>query len=166
MSIRVEVTSSYLSAFSDDVLPKEKFPGVIEVIKLYSKPTSDKAPQLVGAISEQVARLGRLRVLIGEPFAIENAVEPKSYLLDLSTLAGPLHKILEASSNHPIFGKHKARASIATLTGASLKQTEENNEILKIERTALGVVGNAVKHTRSAYGSDCYDFVFEHSQRL
>jgi GntR family transcriptional regulator len=77
---RIEAPGSTLSGFSDDALRRGEKPGVIWMFKNYASPTEDEAQALEITPATKVARLGRVRLLGGEPLAIEHAVVPARFL--------------------------------------------------------------------------------------
>ncbi|MEM0929329.1 MAG: GntR family transcriptional regulator [Pseudomonadota bacterium] len=156
---RIEAPSSFLSSFTDDALARGDKPSVVWIIKAYAHPTKEEAEQLNIPTSADVARLGRVRYANDQPLAIENAVVPKRFLPDLSVIKDSLYDALAGRGCRPVTGRQRVRASLATPTEAGLLQTEEDSEILRIERTTFTADGSTVEFTRSAYRGDRYEFV-------
>lgn len=159
VSPRIQAPSSFLSSFTDDALTRGDEPDVVWIVKSYSTPTADEAGELEINTSDEVARLGRVRIANGEPLAIENAVVPRKYLPSLDALGNSLYEALAALGHRPVRGRQKIRASLATPTEAALLQMDESSAVLRIERTTYSVKGEIIEFTRSAYRGDRYDFV-------
>lgn len=158
---RIEAPSSFLSSFTDDALGRGDEPEVVWIFKNFSNPTAEEAEQLDISITDEVARLGRVRLSNGEPLAIENAVIPKKFLPSFDELDQSLYEALSELGHRPVRGRQRIRASLATPTEAGLLQVEERSEVLRIERTTYTANGDVVEFTRSAYRGDRYDFVSE-----
>lgn len=161
VSPRIEAPSSFLSSFTDDAVGRGDEPEVMWIFKSYANPTAEEAGQLNIALTEKVARLGRVRLSNGEPLAIENAVVPKRFLPSFVLLDKSLYAALSELGHRPVRGRQKIRASLATPTEAGLLQVDERSEVLRIERTTFTAKGEIVEFTRSAYRGDRYDFVSE-----
>ena len=159
VSPRIEAPSSFLSSFTDDAIGRGDEPEVVWIFKTYSNPTAGEATHLQIPVTDEVARLGRVRLSNGEPLAIENAVIPKSFLPSFDLLDQSLYKALAKLGHRPVKGRQRIRASLATPTEAGLLQVDERSAVLRIERTTLTANGEIVEFTRSAYRGDRYDFV-------
>jgi GntR family transcriptional regulator len=156
---RIEAQGSTLSGFSDDALRRGERPGVIWMFKNYASPTEDEAQALEIAQTTKVARLGRVRLLGGEPLAIEHAVVPARFLPVLEQIGDSLYAVLGMGGFRPITGRQRIRASLATPTEAAILSIQQNSEILRIERLTRLADNTPVEFTRSAYRGDRYDFV-------
>jgi GntR family transcriptional regulator len=156
---RIEAPGSMLSGFSDDAHRRGIKPGVIWMFKNYASPTEEEALTLEIAQTTKVARLGRVRLLGGEPLAIEHAVVPARFLPELDQLGDSLYAALGLGGFRPTKGRQSIRASLATPTEAAILSIQQNSEILRIERLTRLVDGTPVEFTRSAYRGDRYDFV-------
>ncbi|HVW73673.1 MAG TPA: GntR family transcriptional regulator [Rhizomicrobium sp.] len=165
VSPRIEATSSTLSSFSDDALRRGEMPGVIWMFKTYAAPTEEEAAALEISSKTEVARLGRVRLLGGEPLAIEHAVVVARFLPALDQLGESLYATLEKGGHRPVTGRQRIRASLATPTEAGILSIAENSEILRIERLTRLADGTPVEFTRSAYRGDRYDFVSDLSTK-
>jgi GntR family transcriptional regulator len=162
---RIEAPGSTLSGFSDDAHRQGQNPGVYWMFKNYATPTEEEAIMLETAPTTKVARLGRVRLMGGEPLAIEHAVVPARFLPALELLGDSLYAALDVQGFRPTTGKQRIRASLATPTEAGILSIKENSEILRIERLTRLADGTPVEFTRSAYRGDRYDFVSELSSR-
>jgi GntR family transcriptional regulator len=162
---RIEAPGSTLSGFSDDARRRGQNPGVYWMFKNYATPTEEEAIMLETAITTKVARLGRVRLLGGEPLAIEHAVVPARFLPALDLLGDSLYAALDVQGFRPTTGQQRIRASLATPTEAGILSINENSEILRIERLTRLADGTPVEFTRSAYRGDRYDFVSDLSAR-
>jgi GntR family transcriptional regulator len=158
---RIEAPGSTLSGFSDDARKRGENPSVFWMFKSYAMPTDDEAIALQIAQTTEVARLGRVRLLGGEPLAIEHAVVPARFLPALDDLGDSLYAALGQSGFRPVAGQQRIRASLATPTEAGIFSVRQNSEILRIERLTRLADGTPVEFTRSAYRGDRYDFVSE-----
>lgn len=156
---RIETPSSTLSSFSDDALRRGEMPGVIWMFKNYATPTEEEAGALEISSKTEVARLGRVRLLGGEPLAIEHAVVVAKFLPALDQLEESLYASLERGGYRPVTGRQRIRASLATPTEAAILSIAEKSEILRIERLTRLADGTPIEFTRSAYRGDRYDFV-------
>jgi GntR family transcriptional regulator len=162
---RIEAPGSTLSGFSDDALRRGQNPGVYWMFKNYATPTEEEAIMLETAQTTKVARLGRVRLMGGEPLAIEHAVVPARFLPALDLLGDSLYAALDVRGFRPATGQQRIRASLATPTEAGILSIKENSEILRIERLTRLADGTPVEFTRSAYRGDRYDFVSDLSSR-
>jgi GntR family transcriptional regulator len=158
---RIEAPGSTLSGFSDDARKRGESPSVFWMFKSYATPTEEEAAALEIAQTTEVARLGRVRLLGGEPLAIEHAVVPARFLPALDDLGDSLYAALGQSGFRPVAGQQRIRASLATPTEAGIFSVRQNSEILRIERLTRLANGTPVEFTRSAYRGDRYDFVSE-----
>jgi GntR family transcriptional regulator len=158
---RIEAPGSTLSGFSDDARRRGENPSVFWMFKTYATPTDEEAAALEIAQTAEVARLGRVRLLGGEPLAIEHAVVPARFLPALDDLGDSLYAALGQSGFRPVTGQQRIRASLATPTEAGIFSVRQNSEILRIERLTRLADGTPVEFTRSAYRGDRYDFVSE-----
>ncbi|WP_158915239.1 GntR family transcriptional regulator [Caulobacter sp. S45] len=158
---RIEAPGSILSGFSEDARRRGDSPGVIWMFRTYATPTDEEATALEISQTTSVARLGRVRLLGGEPLAIEHAVVPARFLPNLSELGDSLYAALGSGGFNPVTGQQRIRASLATPTEAGIFSIRQNSEVLRIERLTRLADGTPVEFTRSAYRGDRYDFVSE-----
>jgi GntR family transcriptional regulator len=156
---RIEAPSSVLSGFSDDARKRGDKASVLWMFKTYAMPTDEEAAALEIPQTTEVARLGRVRLLAGEPLAIEHAVIPARFLPALEDLGDSLYATLGARGFRPVAGQQRIRASLATPTEAGIFSVRQNSEVLRIERLTRLADGTPVEFTRSAYRGDRYDFV-------
>lgn len=157
----IEQSGEDLTGFTADAKGRGEQPASIWLVKSTATPTEDEARNLQISQSQQVVRLGRVRLSDGEPLAIEHAVVPTSLLPDPSQVGESLYQALARNGNRPVKGRQKLRASLATPTEAALLSIQENSEILRIERHSFLSDGTPVEYTRSAYRGDRYVFVTE-----
>ena len=158
---RIEAPGSTLSGFSDDARKRGENSSVLWMFKSYATPTDEEASALEISQTTQVARLGRVRLLGGEPLAIEHAVVPARFLPALDDLGDSLYAALGQRGFRPVAGQQRIRASLATPTEAGIFSVRQNSEILRIERLTRLADSTPVEFTRSAYRGDRYDFVSE-----
>lgn len=156
---RIAHLGSSLSGFTANVQNYGHNIESIWIMKAYGVPTAEEADILKIAKNDKVMRLGRVRLLDGQPLAIEQAVVPARLLPDIADISESLYGALESKENRPVNGTQKVRASLANPTEAGLLSVAENSEVLRIERRSFLVDGTPVELTRSAYRGDRYDIV-------
>jgi len=156
---QLEHLGSSLSGFTGNALKQGHNPQAIWIMKAYGKPTMEEAEILEIPQTDNVVRLGRVRLSDGQPLAIEHAVVPARLLPEINAISDSLYRALDTKGNRPVKGTQKVRASLANPTEAGLLSIEENSEILRIERRSYLQDGTPVELTRSAYRGDRYDFV-------
>ena len=150
---------SSLSGFTINAREHGHKPQAIWIMKSYGVPTVEEAEILQIQLSDQVVRLGRVRLSDDQPLAIEHAVVPAKMLPDIAEISESLYQALDTKGNKPIKGTQKVRASLANPTEAGLLSIDENSEILRIERRSYLEDGTPVELTRSAYRGDRYEFI-------
>jgi len=155
----IEQSGEELTGFTADAKHRGEMPSSLWLVRAVAAPTEDEAKHLRIGLSNQVARLGRVRVSNGEPLAIEHAVVPIALLPDPDSVKESLYEVLRKNGNHPVSGTQKLCAALATPTEAGLLSIAENSEILRIERNTFLADGTPVEYTRSAYRGDKYAFV-------
>lgn len=158
---RIEQSGDELTGFTADAEGRGESPASIWLVRATANPTEDEATFLNIKMSDQVVRLGRVRLSDGEPLAIEHAVVPAMFFKDPQTIGNSLYKALGASGNRPVKGTQKIRASQASPTEAGLLSIHEGDSVLRIERRSFLDDGTPVEYTRSAYRGDKYVFVTE-----
>lgn len=161
IAYQIEQSGEELSSFTEEAKTRGEEPSSVWLVKQTGLPTEEEAKCLSISTSTEVIRLGRLRLADGAPLAIEHAVVPLSLLPDLNDLHDSLYEALRKNGNHPVSGKQKICASLATPTEAGLLSIEEKSEILRIERSTFLADGSAVEYTRSAYRGDQYAFMMD-----
>ncbi|HHL42214.1 MAG TPA: GntR family transcriptional regulator [Hellea balneolensis] len=155
----IEQSGEEISGFSQDAKERGEKPSSIWLVRAMASPTEEEAKQLRLAKTENVIRLGRVRVSNGEPLAIEHAVVPAKFLPDPERVTESLYQALKQEGYSPAKGLQRIKASLATPTEAGLLSIRENSEILRIERNSYLKDGTPVEFTRSAYRGDKYVFV-------
>lgn len=158
---RIESPATELNSFSKDAKVRGEASSDVWIARAYAAPTEEEALELCIAQSQQVARLGRIRLLENEPLAIEHAVVPAKFLPDLSALDDGLYSALSAIGMPPVSGSQRIRASLATPTEAGMLGIRENAEVLRIKRVTKAADGTVLEYTRSTYRGDRYDIVSE-----
>lgn len=156
---RMAHLGSSLTGFTGNARSQGLEPQAIWIMKAYGTPTVEEAAILKIAQTDQVARLGRVRLSNGLPLAIEQAVIPAKMLPDISAISESLYQALESKGNRPVKGTQRVRASLANPTEAGLLSVAENSEVLRIERRSFLHDDTPVELTRSAYRGDHYDIV-------
>ena len=158
---RIEQSGEELTGFTADAQLRGEFPTSIWLVRTIALPTEDEALHLKIGISENVARLGRVRLSDNEPLAIEHAVVPARFLPNPAEIKTSLYASLREHGYSPVSGTQRIRASLATPTEAGLLSIRENSEILRIERRTYLSDGTPIEFTRSGYRGDRYTFVSE-----
>ncbi|MFD1950426.1 GntR family transcriptional regulator [Sphingomonas arantia] len=158
---RIEARGARLNSLSDDIRSRGEEPGVVWIYRSYARPTEEEAAALAVPATARVARLGRVRLVGGEPLAIEHAVIPADYMPDLDALQDSLYQALETHGFRPTSGTQRVRASLATQTEAGILCIEPTSAVLRIERSTRIPDGRTVEFTRSVYRGDRYEFVTE-----
>ncbi|MBO6767658.1 MAG: GntR family transcriptional regulator [Erythrobacter sp.] len=155
----IEAKNDALGSFSDEAVARGGTAGTIWIMRTIARPTEDEAGILKIGADSDVVRLGRVRLLDGEPLAIEHAVVPKPFLPPIDDLGESLYKTLETVGNRPVGGTQSIHASLATPTEAGLLSIEEQSAVLRIERVTRNAKEEVVELTRSVYRGDRYKFV-------
>lgn len=154
----IEAKDNHLTSFSAEAAELGEEPGTIWILRTLGYPTRDEAEVLDITTTEKVVRLGRVRLLSGEPLAIEHAIVPARMLLEVGEIGDSLYQTLEITGNRPVSGRQTTSASLATPTEAALLSVAENSAVLRIERLTRNVAGELVELTRSVYRGDRYKF--------
>ena len=157
----IETKNDALGSFSDEAAARGGISGTIWIARTIARPTEDEANILKIGKDIEVVRLGRVRLLDGEPLAIEHAVVPRQFLPPLDDLGSSLYQALETNGNRPVGGTQSIHASLATPTEAGLLSIAEQSAVLRIERVTRNAKGDVVELTRSVYRGDRYKFVSE-----
>lgn len=156
---RIEQSGDALTGFTAEATKRGEQASSVWFLRSIAFPTPDEAAILGVAITAPVARLGRVRLMGGEPLAIENAVLPQTFLPDIEAIGGSLYAALDRTNSRPVKGLQRLRAALASPTEAGLLSIPEGSAILRIERRTFLADGTAVELTRSAYRGDRYEFV-------
>ena len=157
----IETKNDALGSFSDEAAARGGTPGTIWIVRTIARPTEDEANILKIGRDSEVVRLGRVRLLDGEPLAIEHALVPRQHLPPLDDLGDSLYQALDVKGNRPVGGTQSIHASLATPTEAGLLSIAEQSAVLRIERVTRNASGDVVELTRSVYRGDRYKFVSE-----
>ena len=158
---QVEHLGSGLQGFTSSARERGHDPKALWIMKAYGAVTAEEADILRIPQSEQVVRLGRVRLSDGEPLAIEQAVVPARLLPPLEGITESLYAALESMGHRPVKGTQKVLASLANPTEAGLLSVVEKSPILRIERRTWLADGTPVELTRSAYRGDRYDIIMD-----
>lgn len=157
----IETKNDALGSFSDEAAARGGISDTIWIARTIARPTEDEANILKIGKDIEVVRLGRVRLLDGEPLAIEHAVVPRQFLPPIDELGSSLYQALETNGNRPVGGTQSIHASLATPTEAGLLSIAEQSAVLRIERVTHNAKGEIVELTRSVYRGDRYKFVSE-----
>lgn len=155
----IETKNDVLRSFSDEAAARGGVSETIWIARTIARPTEDEARILKIGRDVEVVRLGRVRLLDGEPLAIEHAVVPREFLPPLDDLGDSLYQAFETNGNRPVGGTQSIHASLATPTEAGLLSIAEQSAVLRIERVTRNARGEIVELTRSVYRGDRYKFV-------
>lgn len=157
----VEHLGSSLSGFTGNAHEHGHKSQAIWIMKSYGSPTVEEAKILQINQTDQVVRLGRVRLSDDLPLAIEHAVVPAKLLPDITEISESLYQALDTKGHRPVKGTQKIRASLANPTEAGLLSIQENSEVLRIERRSFLEDGTPVELTRSTYRGDRYEFIMK-----
>ena len=111
--------------------------------------------------SDKVARVNRLRLADGTPFAIERAALSAATLPDPEGVGASLYEALEATGMRPVRAIQRISAALLEDGDAQLLGVAGGSASLNIERISYLAGGRVVEFTRSIYRGDAYDFVVE-----
>lgn len=159
VATRIEQSGEALTGFTAEAEKRGEQASSVWFLRSMAFPTPDEAAILGVAVNAAVARLGRVRLMGGEPLAIENAVLPQVFLPDIETIGDSLYAALDRTRSRPVKGVQRLRASLASPIEAGLLSIPEGSGILRIERRTFLADGTPVELTRSAYRGDRYEFV-------
>ncbi|MDZ4308854.1 GntR family transcriptional regulator [Allopontixanthobacter sp.] len=155
----IEAKNDMLSGFSESAKLRGEDASSLWLLRALASPTRYEIEMLGLRQSETVARLARVRMLDGDPLAVEHASVPAQFLPPLEEMGESLYDALARRGNRPVRGRQVTSASLATPTEAALLGIDENAAVLRIERVTYMADDTAVELTRSAYRGDIYQFI-------
>jgi len=161
---RVQSSLRRLTSFSEDMqmrgLTTQSVILSFQVLK-----DSEVATQMGIAKDEELVQLRRLRLVEGEPVAIQNAFIRRRFCPDIVTrglIDGSLYKTLEN-----VYGLRLGRA-IQTVEAkpaddyeANLLKMKTGQPVLLLERLTYLSSGEPLEYVRSSYRGDRYRFIVE-----
>ncbi|MEZ5834815.1 MAG: GntR family transcriptional regulator [Geminicoccaceae bacterium] len=158
---RFEQPLRHLTSFTEDMSRR----GMICHSRWLSRglhaPSNDELMMLGLSISDQVARLSRIRYADKLPIAIERSSLPGSVLPDPEAVDQSLYRLLDSRGTRPTRAIQRISAINATPRDAELLEILVGDAVLKVERISYLASGQTVELTRSLYRGDAYDFVSE-----
>lgn len=158
---RLEQPLSRLTSFTEDMAVRGLTASVRVLGRTVSQPSPEESMALGLHVGDRVSRLHRLRLAGGEPFAIELASLPQTYLPDPEQVESSLYKVLETLGVRPVRAMQRIAAANLGAAEARLLEVPEGAAALRIERVSYLADGRVVEFTRSFYRGDAYDFVAE-----
>ncbi len=159
VAARLEKSVSRLTSFSDEMRLRGREPGELWISKSISRPSPSEAMILGLSQGAMVVRLERVRLIDGEPIAIERAAVPQSVLPSFELVTSSLYSALEKVGARPVRGSQRLRAVAATAKEAQTLHCAIGAPLLCIERTCLSAGGQCVEFTETRYLGSAYDFL-------
>ena len=147
--------------FSDEIRQRGFVPKSQWIHRFIGAASSDEILSLGLSPGAQVARLERVRLSDGLPFAYEASALPVSIVPHPEDVAESLYAYLSERGTLPVRALQHIRASNATAEQAKLLEISEGTALLFITRIAYVEDGRAIEITHSWCRSDRYDFVAE-----
>ncbi|KKK68455.1 hypothetical protein LCGC14_2943870, partial [marine sediment metagenome] len=160
-AMRMEQSMQHLSSFTDDMHRRGLSPRSVWLSRGLFPPTSEELMTLGLSVTEQVARLARLRLADDRPMAIERATLPATLLPDPQAVGASLYDHLTAIGVRPVRAVQRVTAANATPGDAEKLEVLGGAAVLRVERVSYLASGRVVEFTRSLYRGDRYDFVAE-----
>ena len=160
-AVRMEQSLQHLSSFSDDMLRRGFSTRSVWLSRGLFPPTSEELMTLGLSVTEQVARLSRLRLADDKPMAIERASLASSILGDPEAIQDSLYEHLAKKGVRPVRAVQRITATNATPNDADTLSILSGAAVLRVERISYLESGRVVEFTRSLYRGDSYDFVAE-----
>ncbi|SHF20985.1 GntR family transcriptional regulator [Kaistia soli DSM 19436] len=158
---RIEQPLSRLTSFTEDMRSSGRVPGTRWLDRSTDRPSAEEATILGLPTGARVTRLSRLRLVDGDPVAIEAAVVPASAIPDPLRVDASLYDALAAAGMHPVRAVQRLAAISLGAAEAALLGVMPGAAAVAIERIAYLPDGSVIEFTRSHYRGDACDFVAE-----
>lgn len=158
---RVEQPLSALTSFTEDMERRGMSVETRWLDRGLYAPSPEETMVLGLSASDKVARVNRLRLADGTPFAIERAALSAAILPDPSAVGASLYEALEKSGMRPVRAIQRISAALLETGDAQLLGVAVGSASLNITRISYIASGKVVEFTRSRYRADAYDFVAE-----
>lgn len=158
---RIRQPLSRLTSFTEDMTASGHVPGT-RWLDRSSGPASAEEAELLGiAPGATVTRLTRLRLVDGDPVAIERAIVPATAIPDPAKVGTSLYDALAGAGMQPVRAVQRLAAVSLGESEARLLEAAPGSAAVAIERIAYLPDGSVVECTRSHYRGDACDFVAE-----
>jgi GntR family transcriptional regulator len=158
---RVEQPLSRLTSFTEDIRRSGRVPGTRWLERSVGLPSAAEAEILGIAPATRITRLSRLRLVDGDPIAIEAAIVPSSAVPDPARLEASLYDALAAAGMQPVRAVQRLGAVSLDGANAALLGVAPGAAAVAIERVAYLADGSVIEFTRSHYRGDACDFIAE-----
>lgn len=158
---RVEQPLSALTSFTEDMQRRGMSVESRWLDRGLYAPSPEETMILGLSASDRVARVNRLRLADGTPFAIERAALSSATLPDPSEVGASLYEALEKNGMRPVRAIQRISAALLEDGDAQLLGVAAGAASLDITRISYLTSGRVVEFTRSRYRADAYDFVAE-----
>ncbi len=158
---RVEQPLSRLTSFTEDIRRSGRVPGTRWLDRSVAPPGPAEAAILGLPDGARVTRLSRLRLVDGDPIAIETAIVPADAIPDPMQVEASLYDALAAAGMQPVRAVQRLGAVSLSETDAALLGVAPGAAAVAIERIAYLADGTVIEFTRSHYRGDACDFIAE-----
>lgn len=158
---RIEQPLSRLTSFTEDMRASGRVPGARWLERSVTEPTEEDAATLGLPRGARVARLTRLRLVDGDPVAIETAIVPAGAIPDPARVEASLYDTLAAAGMHPVRAVQRLAAVALGEADAALLGVSPGAAAVAIERISYLPGGSVIEFTRSLYRGDACEFVAE-----
>lgn len=158
---RIEQPLSALTSFTEDMARRGMSVESVWLDRGVYPPSPEEMVALGLSATDQVARVSRLRLANGTPFAIERASLSSATLPDPAIVDRSLYAALEKSGMRPVRAIQRISAALLADVDAELLGVASGSASLNITRISYLASGKVVEFTRSRYRADAYDFVAE-----
>ena len=158
---RVEQPLSALTSFTEDMARRGMSVESVWLERGLYPPSPEETVTLGLSAADQVARVSRLRIANGTPFAIERAALSAATLPDPASIGASLYAALEKTGMRPVRAIQRISAALLEDGDAQLLGVAAGSASLNIARISYLASGKVVEFTRSRYRADAYDFVAE-----
>jgi GntR family transcriptional regulator len=158
---KVEQSLSQLSSFTEDMARRGMQVESKWLERGLFMPSPQEVLKLGLGLSDQVARIARLRSADGTPLAIERASLSPEILPNPLQVDSSLYEYLGRDGHRPIRAIQSISATNLKSADAELLEVDKGVAGLRIERTSYLSSGRVVEFTQSIYRGDAYNFVAE-----
>ncbi|SNY90210.1 GntR family transcriptional regulator [Cohaesibacter sp. ES.047] len=158
---RIEQPLSGLTSFSEDMSARGLLPESRIIRREEAVPT-DYEMRLFEVLKDTVMlRLDRLRLVDGQPVALESAVVRHEMVGPEFDETQSLYEALTRNGNRPLHATQRISAASLDAFVAELLEAKAGEPCLQINRTSFGAEKRVIEFTRSYYRSDSFEFVAE-----
>ncbi len=158
---KLEHSLSRLTSFTEDMQRRGKSSSSEILASGFFSPSPEEIIALGLRSGEMVARIERLRRADGVPLALERSSLPSEILPHPEKVTTSLYDALEQLNTRPIRAIQRISATKLTAEQAERLELDQNDAVLKIDRTGYNASGRVIEFTSGIYRGDAYDFVAE-----